>query len=600
MTHAENLLQGTVNLGSHANNFMATIRRDVISRSSRQVNIYLQDYFNKRPPNIPAPQSHISTYTWEEVERNALLEFSLNEWKIVKLTSVNITDFSMAILKLLSEADTLFCWTAELLRRIPYRADENWLKDRIATYDHLITYNRHIVYWFRHEIEKHPTRSCFQLLQDVVLAGSSKFTQSYPLNSAAIFPILIGCMGKNRYGITLGVQDSCAISYRTSVLISCTHGNSKQKCEDELDHPSIAWVPSMDEPQLAVHGTSLENWGLIVKDRFMKSMGRTDIHFTVYRPGMLIKEMPQLLKKGIFLIIDPGTLCHHDGFTVVQNLNDVIKVEGGPKGMNINFLITAIDGQGNYADLSNPRFRAPRIPEQYEPLLRDFVQQLQNPAAPYFNDSYGTTGDKARIEKARAEALAEGYKDIARTLSLTEASGPQLPQLMDQDAPVDKHDFKDYNTNPRLEALTDRVQQADPLVEALVTLYKTVEEEPSRKRPRLTSVSVQNAIGDAPDTRIMSYDNADYESGSDGAETYVSDTPVMIWSNERLQAFETIYEETAQDLTDHYTEVTLEECRVIVQAFAFLKKLPLYKKPCRAARILAMNALAAMKVCENY
>ena len=62
VTHAENLLQGTVNLGSHANNFMATIRRDVISRSSRQVNIYLQDYFNKRPPNIPAPQSHISTY----------------------------------------------------------------------------------------------------------------------------------------------------------------------------------------------------------------------------------------------------------------------------------------------------------------------------------------------------------------------------------------------------------------------------------------------------------------------------------------------------------------------------------------------------------
>ena len=83
-----------------------------------------------------------------------------------------------------------------------------------------------------------------------------------------------------------------------------------------MDHPSICWVPRVDEPLLAVHGTSLENWGHIVKDRFMKKMGRTDIHFTVFRPGMLIKEMPQLLRKGIFLIIDPGTLCHRDGFIV--------------------------------------------------------------------------------------------------------------------------------------------------------------------------------------------------------------------------------------------------------------------------------------------
>ena len=211
MTHAENLLQGTVNLGSHASNFTGVIRRDVTFRSTRQNNIYLQEYFNKRPPNIPAPQSHISTYSWEVVEKNALLEFSLNEWRVVRLTSVNITEFSMAILKLLSEADTLFCWTAELLRRMEYRRDEDILKSRYATYDHLISYNRYIVYRFRHHVDQHPTEKSFQLLQDVVHAGKGKFTQCYPLNSAAIFAILIGCMKKNRYGITLGVQDQCSL-----------------------------------------------------------------------------------------------------------------------------------------------------------------------------------------------------------------------------------------------------------------------------------------------------------------------------------------------------------------------------------------------------
>ena len=138
--HAERLLEGAVDLGPKTRNFMETIRRDATFRSTRQNNRYLQEFYQNRPQNIVAPQRHISLYSTETVEKNALLEFKLDFWKPVKLTSVNITEYSMAILKLLSEADDLFCWTAELLRRTEYRRDEEILKDRIDTYLHLLSY----------------------------------------------------------------------------------------------------------------------------------------------------------------------------------------------------------------------------------------------------------------------------------------------------------------------------------------------------------------------------------------------------------------------------------------------------------------------------
>ena len=436
------------------------------------------------------------------------------------------------------------------------------------------------------------------MLQHILQAGDGTFIHSYPLNSPAIFAILIGCMRKNRYGITLGIQDRCANNFRTSVLISCTHGDSRRKCEDDLDHPGISWIPTCDEPQLAVHGTSLENWGLIVEDGFMKSMGRTDIHFTVFRKGMMVKEMPQLLKKGIFLLIDPGALSHTHGFTVVQNINDVIKIEGGEKGMSIEYLISAIDGKGNYADLDRPYFRVPHISNAHEPLLQEFVQQLQNPATALFNDSYGTRGTKARQMRQQAEALADGYRQVAQSLNLAKAAEPPLPQIMDEQASGSNSDFKDYNTNPRIVALADRQKDAEPLVENLLLLLKTVEDMP-QARPQLTSVSTQIALQNASSEQIKPFDEVNYGSDSDGAESYESDT-MFIWSTDRLRQFDACYEQIAIELSRVYTGLSLAECKVVVQAFTFLKKVPVLVKPCRAAIALAMNAIAARQVCGDY
>ena len=98
----------------------------------------------------------------------------------------------------------------------------------------------------------------------------------------------------------------------------------------------------------------------------MKSMTRTDLHFSIFRTGMMIKEMPQLENKGIYLFIDPGSLHHSEGFLVTVNINDVVKVQVGPGGMNIQFLMTAINGVGEYADLAEPAYKVPAAPREME------------------------------------------------------------------------------------------------------------------------------------------------------------------------------------------------------------------------------------------
>ena len=241
-------------------------------------------------------------------------------------------------------------------------------------------------------------------------------------------------MRKHRFGITVGIQDKCSHLFRTSVLICCTHGGTRS-CLDELDHPELSWTPNSSEPQLAVHGTSLRNWGLIVKDGAMKSMDRTDIHFSVYRKGMLIKEMSQLLKTGgIFLFINPSELAREERFTVIQNLNDVVKVEAGSGGMDIRYLVSAIDGSGRYADMENPYYQTPAIPDNLRPLLLEFIQQLRNPATALFDDRHGTMGPRARKKMKEATVLAEGYEKVSQSLSLAEAAEhipriKEMPQL---------------------------------------------------------------------------------------------------------------------------------------------------------------------------
>ena len=181
--------------------------------------------------------------------------------------------------------------------------------------------------------------------------------------------------------------------------------------------------------------------------------------------------------------------------------------------MNINFLMSAINGAGEYADLAEPSYKVPRATRDMEPLLLEFVRQLHNPATELFDDRYGTMGPRARMKMQQAEALAEGYQKVAETISLADAS-EHIPQILDRQLPEDNANF--YNTNPRVEALVARQQNAEPLVQDMITMFKAIENIP-RGNQEPTPVRPQPSLRDsAPPSGTEPFDNADY-SDSDAA-----------------------------------------------------------------------------------
>ena len=60
------------------------------------------------------------------------------------------------------------------------------------------------------------------------------------------------------------------------------------------------------------------------------------------------------------------------------------------------------------------------------------------------------------------------------------------------------------------------------------------------------------------------------------------------------------YHHIAEELSRIYDGVSVPECQVVVQAYVFLKKLPMSGRPSRAAVSLAFNSITARQICGNY
>ena len=124
--------------------------------------------------------------------------------------------------------------------------------------------------------------------------------------------------------------------------------------------------------------------------------------------------MRQLKQEGTFLFIDPHDLLQQ-GFAVTINLNDVWKVSIGREGLDIKHLLTVVKFNGTFADLTG--YQVPRYPEHWAPLVKEFIEQLANPATALYDDSRGTTGPSAQQRIDKAEELHKEYTRMAETLS---------------------------------------------------------------------------------------------------------------------------------------------------------------------------------------
>ena len=132
----------------------------------------------------------METYTFEEVITNALLGVKLELWVPVRRTSVDWTQFSVAILILIAESSTYFCWTAELFRRADKKHRENDLMNAQQTYGNLYPYGRTLVWFLRHQLDPNNPHGGFQRIEDLHLAGNTGLIQNFGFNSPCVLAIL--------------------------------------------------------------------------------------------------------------------------------------------------------------------------------------------------------------------------------------------------------------------------------------------------------------------------------------------------------------------------------------------------------------------------
>ena len=254
--------------------------------------------------------------------------------------------------------------------------------------------------------------------------------------------------------------------------------------------------------------------------------------------------------------------------------------------MNIKHLLTALTYAGKYADLPGTWYTVPRTPPNWEPLLKEFITQLHNPATPLYDDRNGTTGPRARERVNQANVLCQELSKIADTLSLVTTSEP-IPALMDQ------HDYSvdmAACTNPRINTLLKCRPNAEPMVQSMIDLYRSIENQ-HKTNQQLTTVNPSPAPR-TPKLTIEPHDNATFSGDSD-CESYHGDPEEdtqKFFTAEELDVFDDVYLHIAEELSQRYQGVSLLEAQVVVQAYCLLRKLPMGVRASKAAFRLAFDS----------
>ena len=127
------------------------------------------------------------------------------------------------------------------------------LMDTHPTDFNLFKYGRALLKWLRHRVGSQIQHGGFRSIPDLYLASSKPLVQHSGYNSPAVLAVLISCMSKNRFGVTVGVSDKHSPPLRTIQFLDCTHGHSEGS-EPQMPVEGLSWNPQPDQLLLAVHG----------------------------------------------------------------------------------------------------------------------------------------------------------------------------------------------------------------------------------------------------------------------------------------------------------------------------------------------------------
>ena len=114
-------------------------------------------------------------------------------------------------------------------------------------------------------------------------------------------------------------------------------------------------------------------------------MARDGIHFSVFRHGMVLREMTQLKKQGRFICIDPLSVFEA-GYHAIVNINDVVVVSADSDGLPLEHVVTCLDERGHIRKGQSHHPFEWRNSEWKE-LIQEFLDLVHEPATAFFDDS---------------------------------------------------------------------------------------------------------------------------------------------------------------------------------------------------------------------
>jgi len=393
----------------------------------------------------------------------------------------------------------------------------------------------------------------------------------------------------------MGVQDIYASPENicSTAFLTCTHGHG-----NNVGMPApvngLFWEPQKEARIIAVHGTSSFSWQSIAEVSALSSIDRDSIHFTVFRPGMVLREMPQLKKRGRFIIIDPWAVSTA-GYQTSVNINDVVTVTVDSDGLPLGLVLTCLDERGKIRR-GNSRFSFEWKDSRLKEVVQEFIDQINEPATGFYDDSQGTTGPAAQGAKLEACVMAESYKGIAGMIPDTGVTVPIIPTtsrtaddvdreatLNTEQAEADQHRRDAPNSHLRQSVLRNI------MVKGMIKFFN----ELSYMAPRglatlgqtMTFVRTHLETADVPDNPVDSFDNVDYDRDSDDEvqSVTVPESVLEAFTDAELLEYEKMYNKLVDRLVTTFKGYTITECRVITEAYCLFKGFPLIDRKTAAA-----------------
>ena len=235
-------------------------------------------------------------------------------------------DFTNRVIFYATNTRKLFFFSSVLLQRQQRKWQEDIIRGKSKCHDSLYQSSRKLTAVMRHSSEYYNVCGWYAISELCKWkARGSHILRTFLASNPKALAILVTCMPKSRFMMSLGPSDVYDHNPETILFLGCTHGHSIDR---DFDPRLVGSAPdeTMD-CKYAVHATTRQNYHSILSDGAMRTddrKSRINIHFARVGEGQTVETVEQLKTAPILIWLDLELAC--EDYDVRVNSNNVVLV----------------------------------------------------------------------------------------------------------------------------------------------------------------------------------------------------------------------------------------------------------------------------------